>query len=113
MYVCMCICMYVCMYICIYIYIYIHIYIYIYIHIHTYVGKELRAKLEETSQSVLAITGHTVLQENNPNLLKSMSVRNPYVDPLNVIQAELLRRIRQVYIYMYICMYVYVYVCIY
>jgi phosphoenolpyruvate carboxylase len=58
-------------------------------------GRELRALLEGTTQSVLAITGHTVLQENNPNLLRSMLVRNPYVDPLNVIQAELLQRIRK------------------
>ena len=27
-------------------------------------------------------------------MLKSMAVRNPYVDPLNIIQAELLRRLR-------------------
>ena len=57
-------------------------------------GKELRAQLEMTSKTVLAISGHKVLQENNTTLLKSMAVRNPYVDPLNIIQAELLRRLR-------------------
>lgn len=57
-------------------------------------GKELRAKLVESSAAVLAVSGHTELQVNNPVLLKSMAVRNPYVDPLNLIQAELLSRLR-------------------
>ena len=35
----------------------------------------------------MAISGHSVLQEHNPRLLKSMALRNPYIDPLNVIQA--------------------------
>ena len=57
-------------------------------------GRELREQLKMTSKTLLAISGHTVLQENNQTLLKSMIVRNPYVDPLNVIQAELLKRLR-------------------
>jgi len=32
--------------------------------------------------------------ENEPVVLKSVSVRNPYVDPLNILQAELLSRLR-------------------
>ena len=56
--------------------------------------RSLRAQLEMTSKTLLAISGHTVLQENNQTLLRSMAVRNPYVDPLNIIQAELLRRLR-------------------
>lgn len=50
-------------------------------------GHELREKLAATSRAVLAVTGHHELQENNPRLLKSMALRNPYIDPLNVIQA--------------------------
>jgi phosphoenolpyruvate carboxylase len=58
-------------------------------------GKELRQKLTTTSQTLMKVSGHSVLQEHNPRLLKSMAVRNPYIDPLNVIQAELLRRLRE------------------
>jgi phosphoenolpyruvate carboxylase len=57
-------------------------------------GRELRSQLAMTAKTLLSISGHSVLQENNQTLLKSMAVRNPYVDPLNVIQAELLRRLR-------------------
>jgi phosphoenolpyruvate carboxylase len=57
-------------------------------------GEELRGKMKTTQNAVLAITGNKVLQENNPALLRSLNVRNPYVDPLNIIQAELLYRLR-------------------
>jgi phosphoenolpyruvate carboxylase len=57
-------------------------------------GKELREKLFLTSKSVLAISGHPSLQSHSDLLLRSMSVRNPYIDPLNVIQAEVLKRLR-------------------
>ena len=57
-------------------------------------GVELRAKLKETAKAVLKVSGNASLQENNPVLLRSLMVRNPYVDPLNVIQAELLSRLR-------------------
>eukprot|EP01038_Epipyxis_sp_PR26KG_P015244 gene15244-20546_t len=57
-------------------------------------GKELRDKLTVTSESVLSVSQNPQLQSNNPLLLKSLAVRNPYIDPLNVIQAELLRRLR-------------------
>jgi phosphoenolpyruvate carboxylase len=55
-------------------------------------GKEMREKLTTTAQAVLAISGHAELQANNPILLRSLAVRNPYVDPLNIIQADVLRR---------------------
>jgi phosphoenolpyruvate carboxylase len=57
-------------------------------------GRELRDRLLLTSEAVLAVSGHIELQENNMVLLRSLLVRNPYVDPLNIIQAELLRRLR-------------------
>jgi phosphoenolpyruvate carboxylase len=59
-------------------------------------GRELRGRLEETEKAVLAVSGHSNLQVGNAVLLRSLAVRNPYVDPLNVIQAELLRRLRRV-----------------
>lgn len=57
-------------------------------------GAELREKLTVTMNAVLAVSGHKELQENNTVLLRSLQVRNPYVDPLNIIQAELLLRLR-------------------
>ena len=57
-------------------------------------GKELRQKLRQTIDSVLKVSGNASLQCNNFILLRSLAVRNPYVDPLNIIQAELLKRLR-------------------
>ena len=59
-------------------------------------GEELRARLQRTSQLVLRVTGHSRLLENNHALRRSIDVRNPYVDPINVVQAELLRRMRAI-----------------
>ena len=40
------------------------------------------------------IVGQDDLLENNAVLRRSIAVRNPYVDPINVLQVELLRRLR-------------------
>lgn len=58
------------------------------------IGRELRDTLARTGDAVLRITGHQMLLENNPVLHRSINVRNPYVDPLNLVQVELLRRLR-------------------
>jgi phosphoenolpyruvate carboxylase len=57
-------------------------------------GEELRARLARASAAVLAVTGHRRLLEDNPVLRRSIDVRNPYVDPINLVQVELLRRLR-------------------
>mmetsp|Transcript_28874 Transcript_28874/g.41145 ORF Transcript_28874/g.41145 Transcript_28874/m.41145 type:complete len:959 (+) Transcript_28874:68-2944(+) len=57
-------------------------------------GEELRVKMRQTEAAVLAVSGNPFLQANNALLLRSLAVRNPYIDPLNVIQSELLRRLR-------------------
>jgi phosphoenolpyruvate carboxylase len=43
---------------------------------------------------VLRLTGQTRLLEKNPVLARSIRLRNPYVDPLSLIQVALLRRKR-------------------
>ncbi|MEO8380509.1 MAG: phosphoenolpyruvate carboxylase [Acidobacteriota bacterium] len=58
------------------------------------IGEELRARLARTMSLVQRVSGHRELLENNPVLLRSIEVRNPYVDPINVVQAEILRRLR-------------------
>ena len=59
-------------------------------------GAELRARLVRTREEVRQALGHAELLEDNPVLQRSIRVRNPYVDPLNVLQVELLRRLRAV-----------------
>jgi len=54
----------------------------------------LRQRLQRAIEAVLAVTGHQQLLENNPVLRRSIDVRNPYVDPINLLQVELLRRLR-------------------
>jgi len=56
------------------------------------------ALLEEeflrTRQAVLSITGQKDLLEANPVLFRSIRLRNPYVDPMSLVQVDLLRRKR-------------------
>ena len=58
-------------------------------------GADLRARLDRATQAVLAITGHREPVETTPVLRRSIDVRNPYVDPINLVQIELLARLRQ------------------
>ena len=59
------------------------------------VGEDLRARLATTVELVKRVTGHERLLESNRSLRRSIDVRNPYVDPINVVQAEILRRLRE------------------
>lgn len=59
------------------------------------IGAHLRERLARTMELVLQVTGHERLLESNPVLRRSIDVRNPYVDPINLVQAEVLRRYRQ------------------
>jgi phosphoenolpyruvate carboxylase len=47
-----------------------------------------------THKAVLEITGHAELMDGDPVIQRSVQLRNPYVDPLNYIQVEMLRRLR-------------------
>jgi phosphoenolpyruvate carboxylase len=58
-------------------------------------GSELRERLRRAIQGVLAVTGHRELLEATPVIRRSIDVRNPYVDPLNLVQIELMRRLRE------------------
>ena len=57
-------------------------------------GDDLRARLDRAIAAVLDVTGHRELLGDNPVLRRSIDVRNPYVDPINLVQVELLRRSR-------------------
>ncbi len=54
----------------------------------------LREEFDRTRRMVLAITKQTELLERNPVLTNSIRLRNPYVDPMSLLQLELLRRKR-------------------
>ena len=53
------------------------------------------AEFHRTVRALLAITGQKELLEDNPVLGHSIRLRNPYVDPMHLIQVDLLRRKRQ------------------
>ena len=57
-------------------------------------GAGLRHRLDRLIQNVLDVTDQQALLESNPVLRRSIDVRNPYVDPINLVQVELLRRLR-------------------
>lgn len=58
-------------------------------------GEEVRAKLVQTRQAVLDVTQSTDVAGAHVALLRASStIRHPYVDPINIVQAELLKRLR-------------------
>jgi len=57
-------------------------------------GADLRDRLARAIAAVQAVSGHRELLEASPVIRRSIDVRNPYVDPLNLVQVELLRRMR-------------------
>ncbi len=58
------------------------------------VFSKFQAEYTRTHEAVLAVTGQTALLETNAVLARSIKLRNPYVDPLSLIQVDLLRRKR-------------------
>jgi len=64
------------------------------VHLRT-IGEALRARLRRAIRGVLDVSGHAELLESTPVIRRSIDVRNPYVDPLNLVQIELLCRLRR------------------
>jgi len=62
-------------------------------HLHT-LGSELRDRLARAIRATLQVSEHEDLLEENQVLRRSIDVRNPYVDPINLVQIEVLRRMR-------------------
>ena len=58
------------------------------------VFKILETEFLRTKKLVLQVTGESCLLESNKILARSIRLRNPYVDPMSIVQAELLRRKR-------------------
>lgn len=58
------------------------------------VFSRISAEFTLTEQMLAAITGHTERLADNPLLARSIKNRFPYLDPLNHLQVELLKRFR-------------------
>lgn len=56
--------------------------------------KRIEQEWQLTVNALLSITQHSDLLETNPSLARSLRNRIPYIDPLNHLQVELLRRYR-------------------
>jgi phosphoenolpyruvate carboxylase len=54
----------------------------------------IRSEFELTVERVLAITGTEALLDRDPPLQRSILLRNPYVDPMSLLQVDLLARWR-------------------
>eukprot|EP00882_Tetradesmus_deserticola_P002991 GHRQ01003176.1.p1 GENE.GHRQ01003176.1~~GHRQ01003176.1.p1 ORF type:complete len:1130 (+),score=552.97 GHRQ01003176.1:118-3507(+) len=57
-------------------------------------GSELRQKFTDTVRAICEVTGHSRLLETNSSLRCLIEMRNPYIDPINILQVEILRRAR-------------------
>lgn len=57
-------------------------------------GEDLRNRFQQTLTEVLAISGNKRPLDDFPVVRRSVDVRNPYVDPINRLQVELLHRVR-------------------
>ncbi|NVK75697.1 phosphoenolpyruvate carboxylase [Marinomonas sp. CT5] len=58
-------------------------------------GRLLRGKLKQVSELVKMLKKQERLIEDNKTIRQSIDVRNPYIDPLHYLQAELLYRSRR------------------
>ena len=57
-------------------------------------GSQLRERLRQAGAAVLRLTGQGELLEHHPETLVFFAVRNTYLDPLHLLQIELLARAR-------------------
>jgi phosphoenolpyruvate carboxylase len=57
-------------------------------------GDDLRSGFRVAEAALVELLGQRSLLEDEPLLRESIALRNPYIDPLNILQAELLRRVR-------------------
>jgi phosphoenolpyruvate carboxylase len=57
--------------------------------------ESLVAEFERAVDALLLIRGHRQLLDDTPVLQAAIALRNPYVDPLSLLQVSLLRRKRR------------------
>ena len=54
----------------------------------------LRQEFELTLTGVLTLRGYSTLLDSDPTLQRSIALRNPYIDPMHLMQVDLLKRWR-------------------
>jgi phosphoenolpyruvate carboxylase len=54
----------------------------------------IRGAWSETHDALLTVTGQSQLLERQPSLAESIQLRLPYIEPLNLLQVELIKRRR-------------------
>ncbi|TCP95369.1 phosphoenolpyruvate carboxylase type 1 [Cricetibacter osteomyelitidis] len=59
-----------------------------------YLGENLRTQLQQDIKTVLSLSHEDKLMSDLPWVAESIALRNVYTDPLNLLQVELLRRLR-------------------
>uniref|UniRef100_A0A2N9ES93 phosphoenolpyruvate carboxylase n=1 Tax=Fagus sylvatica TaxID=28930 RepID=A0A2N9ES93_FAGSY len=57
-------------------------------------GSKLRRELLTAGKHVLVVSGHEKLSENNRSLRRLIESRLPYLNPINMLQVEILKRLR-------------------
>jgi phosphoenolpyruvate carboxylase len=57
--------------------------------------RRIHEEYRRTRRQVKRLTGESRLLDHNPQLQRSISLRNPYVDPMSFLQVELLKRKRE------------------
>jgi phosphoenolpyruvate carboxylase len=62
--------------------------------LRTAIFERIEREHEDTLKAFFAITRTKTLLQNNPTLARGLRNRIPYIDPLNHLQVELLRRLR-------------------
>lgn len=60
-----------------------------------YLGKNLREQLSADIKTVLSLSNEDHLMTDSPWIAESIALRNIYTDPLNILQVELLYRLRK------------------
>ncbi len=61
---------------------------------HQIIWADIEEEYRKTCDWILRVTRQNDLLQNTPWLQRSIRVRNPYVDPLSLIQVQTLRRYR-------------------
>ncbi len=60
-----------------------------------YIADDIFYSLDKAFEYIRKVSGHNELLEDNEPLSKSLALRYPYLDPMNLLQVELLRRFRE------------------
>jgi len=55
---------------------------------------EIRSEFDSACEQILAVRGNRALLDSDPTLQRSIQLRNPYLDPIHLMQVDLLQRWR-------------------